>query len=440
MQPSLRRFLGINRFVLSPQEYKRVLLTGQLNLIFIVVLVAFTIMDLIWGYRYPIPFNLAAIMGGIIVYILSRKGLFLSSRVLLAVIVNAITLYFTAVLDRTMGLFQFAICINVGIMAAFGYENLKLALLMVAVGTILYLVALFHPLPRIARVDLADPVYLDRNLFFGFLTASAASTMVVYYLLRTNNESEEMLLEKERSISVKNNELKEVNAELDKFFYSVSHDLRAPLTSLQGLLNLVETAENPKQLQEYIAMLRGRVDNLDQFVKSITAYASNSRQAIVHEPISLRSIFREVLENIRFYPNADGISITLDIPGQQEFRSDPTRLQIIFGNLVANAVKHHDPKKQHPFIKITQELTIDHLTIIIEDNGIGIREEVLPRIFEMFYRGNEHSQGSGLGLFIVKEAVDKLHGTIAVRSVYGQGSTFAVRLPLNGAATVDPVA
>ncbi len=115
-----------------------------------------------------------------------------------------------------------------------------------------------------------------------------------------------------------------------------------------------------------------------------------------------------------------------------EFRSDPTRLQIIFGNLVSNAIKYHDVTKTERWIKISEEFIADQLAVRIEDNGMGIREEVLPRVFDMFYRGNELSDGSGLGLYIVKEAVDKLNATISVKSVYGHGSEFAVSLPIAG--------
>lgn len=422
--------LGINHAVLSPQEYKRVLLTGQLNVLFFISLLAFTVMDLTWGYRFPIPYNVVALLGSVVVHVLHRKGYFFSARVVLAILANGITLFFTAVLDRSMGLYQFAICINVGILVAFGYERARFALLFIALSTLLFLAALFHPLPRINRVDLADPAFLDRNLMFGFLIASAASVSVVYYLLRINYKTETDLVAKEKSISVKNDELSEVNAELDRFFYSVSHDLRSPLTSLQGLLSLLEQTKDPKEIAEYVSMLRSRVDNLDQFVRTITTYAGNARQPLQCVPVKLADLLREVLENVRFLPQAHSIDIRVEVPHQLEIVSDPTRLQIIFGNLVTNAIKYHDPAKAKPFIHIKSVLQSEALVVRIEDNGVGITEDVLPRVFEMFYRGHENSQGSGLGLYIVAEAVSKLKGTVSVKSIASQGSVFTVTLPL----------
>lgn len=423
--------------MLSPQEYKRVLLTGQLTITFVAALVAFTIMDLFWGYRYPIPFNLVGIAGGLIVYFVNRSGYFLTARVLLATIANAITLYFTAVLDRTMGLYQFAICINVGILAAFGYENYRISILLIAASTLLYLAALFHPFPRIERVDLADPIYLERNLLFGFLIATAASALVVFYLLQINHQSEARLVEKERSISVKNNELTQVNSELDRFFYSVSHDLRAPLASMQGLLSLLERAHHIEEGKEYLTMLKDRVNNLDHFVRTIASYASNARQEVLSQPVRLRILFREILENVRFHPQAESIKFHLDIPPHLECRSDPTRLQIIFGNLVSNAIKYSDSARAERWIKIGADLSAEQVQVSIRDNGMGIREDILPRIFDMFYRGHEQSQGSGLGLYIVKEAVSKLGGQITVNSVYGKGSEFTVSLPVAAHLTRD---
>ncbi len=427
---TLRRLLGISRFVLSPQEYKRVLLTGQLNLLFFLSILAFTVMDVIWGYRFPIPFNLGAMACSVVVYLLHRQGKFFAARVLLAITANGITLLFASILDRNMGLYQFAICINVGLLAVFGYERARFAIGFIGLSSLLFIAALFHPFERIQRAGLADPAFLDRNLLFGFLIASAASATVVYYLLRINHHSEAELLEKERSISIKNEELREVNAELDRFFYSVSHDLRSPLTSMQGLLGLLETAQDQKEVSEYAALLRGRVENLDQFVRTVSSYASNARQEVQWQPVCLRQLFRDVLENVRFLPNAQAINITLDIPAHHELLADPTRLQIIFSNLIGNAIKYHDTAKPDPFIRIEMEQDTRSVTVRIEDNGSGIREDVLPRVFDMFYRGHDQSQGSGLGLYIVKEAIDKIGGHIAVESTYGQGSVFTVTLPV----------
>jgi signal transduction histidine kinase len=425
----LKRLLGVNRFVLSPQEYKRVLLTGQLNFIFLLALLAFTLMDMAWGYLYPLPFNIAAILASVIVFFLNRQGQFLTARVLLVIAVNSISLYFTAVLSRDIGIFMFAICINVGVLAAFGYENLRAALMMILVSTAGFLMAMLHTFERLDRVDIASPAYAERNLIFGFLIATGSSVTVVYYLLRANHEFEASLLLKERYIAAKNRELIEVNTELDKFFYSASHDLRAPLTSMQGLIRLMEESQDIEELKQYSSLLKGRVENLEQFVRTITAYSSNARSEVQLQPVVLRDILREALENVRFYPKADSITIHLDVPASVVIQSDPTRLQIVFGNLIANSIKYHDFTKPNCFIAISHKVEGQSISIQIEDNGCGIPEEVLPRIFDMFYRGHSQSEGSGLGLYIVREALEKLGGSIDVKSVYGMGSTFTITLP-----------
>ena len=426
----LKSLLGVNRFVLSPQEYKRVLLTGQLNFIFVMALLAFTLMDVAWGYLYPLPFNIAAIFASILVFILNRQGHFLTARIFLALAVNTISLYFTAVLSRDIGIFMFAICINVGVLAAFGYENLRTALIMISVSSAGFLIAMFHTFERLDRVDIASPAYAERNLVFGFLIATGSSVTVVYYLLRANHEFEASLLLKERAIAEKNRELVEVNTELDKFFYSASHDLRAPLTSMKGLIGLMEETQDPEELKQYAALLKSRVENLEQFVRTITAYSSNARADLQRQPVVLRDILREALENVRFYPKADSITIRLDVPATLGIQSDPMRLQIVFGNLIANAIKYHDFTKPNCFIAITHKVEKESVSIQIEDNGCGIPEEVVPRIFDMFYRGHSQSEGSGLGLYIVREALEKLGGSIEAKSVYALGSTFTITLPL----------
>ncbi|MBS1507824.1 MAG: HAMP domain-containing histidine kinase [Bacteroidetes bacterium] len=400
---------------------------SQLSLIFIVTLSCFGVVDLISGFYFPLPVISAGILAGVLVLLLNRSSYFLAAKIVLTIATNFIALYFSYHLVRDLGVFIFSICINIGVIAVYGSENLKLAILIILISTGAFIFTMFFqhdhlPIP-------SSPNYIDRNLAFSFLGANIGAITIVYYFLQANLKAENALVMKEKSILDKNKELIKVNTELDKFFYSASHDLRAPLTSIQGLIQLMEVSNNLDELKQYTSMLKGRAQNLEVFIKKISEYSSNARQEIKMERVMLKSIMKESLENLRFYPQASKIKVQMEVPDKTEVFSDPVRLQIIFGNILSNAIKYHDFTKSEPYIRISIRESGAFLVIVIEDNGSGIREENLKNIFGMFYRAHRHAEGTGLGLFIVKEAIEKIHGRIEVTSQYGQGTTFFVSIP-----------
>ncbi len=402
------------------------LLVSQLAAIFIVALACFTLIDVVAAYWVPVPYNLAVMALSTLVWLLNRKGYFMAAKVLLTIAVNFITLFFTSILVKDLGIFIFSVSINIGVIAAYGYERIKTAVLIIVISTLLFLVAMFHPFARLPIPE--NDNYINQNLAFSFLIGNASAIMIIYYFLRANQKIQSMLAAKEADLSNKNEALVKVNAELDKFVYSASHDMRAPLTSIQGLIQLMEVSNDVTELKNYTSLLKGRADHLDQFIRKVSEYARIGRDEIRLEKVSIKKIIRESLENIRFYPNAEKIKIHVNISDKLEVASDALRLQIIFGNLISNAIKYHDYAKPEPFIRIDQQIAPDRVRIVIEDNGSGIKEESLKNIFNMFYRASHQAQGNGLGLFIVKEALEKVGGSIEVNSTYGAGTTFTVTL------------
>lgn len=424
----LKAIFGINRYVLSTADYKRVLLVSQIALLFLFSMTLFTLVDVWSGYEKPVPYNLVAIASGIVVLILNRLGYFTTAMIGLTIAVQAVTLYFTAVLPTGLGTYLLAIPINIGILVVYGYDRKWIALGMLVISFLLYYYLTFHSPFHWTGIEIT-PEYLQQNLIVSYVVASIAAVMVVYYLMRVNLKVESKLTKKDASLQQRNLELQAANAALDKFFYSVSHDLRAPLTSMQGLIHLMRMSHDATELKEYARMLNGRAENLDAFIRKIGDYSRNSQMAVKADQINLRNLIRENLENFRFYPHASSIRVMLEIPDQLIIQSDAFRLQEVFGNLISNAFKYYDPGKAS-FIRISSKLVGDKIAVAIEDNGMGIREEELPRVFDMFYRANRSAPGTGLGLFIVQETLQKLKGKIEVQSKFGQGTTFTVTLPL----------
>lgn len=236
----------------------------------------------------------------------------------------------------------------------------------------------------------------------------------------------------EEEIRVKNEELQKVNSELDRFVYSVSHDVRAPLTSILGLVNVARMGDPGSQQMSYLDMISKTAGKLDEMVLSITDYARNARMELQREPVDFAREVNDCVENLKFIEGADRIAFKISIKEDVPYYGDRSRIRIIFNNLVSNAIKYSDPKKAVPFVSIEVEVDAAKARITISDNGQGIAPEHHSRLFRMFYRASESSFGSGIGLYIVKETVSKLSGTISFHSDEGAGTTFNVYLPNMG--------
>ncbi len=228
----------------------------------------------------------------------------------------------------------------------------------------------------------------------------------------------------------RNQELEKAYAELDNFVYSASHDLRAPLTSIQGIINLALLEEDAVSQNEYLLLIRQSVNKLDTFTSNIIDYYKNARGVPVITAIDFHELIDEIKQIIRYIPGFDKINIEISINQHQEFYSDLIKLRIILNNLLSNAIKFQDPAKKDPLIRISIDSTQHNsVTISITDNGIGVPENAQEKIFEMFYRATIATSGSGIGLYTVREAVHKLNGTITLQSTPTKGTTFTVSIP-----------
>jgi len=224
-------------------------------------------------------------------------------------------------------------------------------------------------------------------------------------------------------------ELLNTNFELDSFVYKASHDLKAPLRSVMGLIKLARLESKDTNQNMYLDMMNKSVISLDSFIKDLTQFSRNSRMEIEAKLIEFDKIIEEALGNLKFMDKADAITINKKIKLESEFYSDITRISTIINNLLSNAIKYHRFENNNPFINIIIETNKEKALFIVEDNGAGIDQVHVDKVFDMFYRASESSYGSGLGLYIVKNAVSKLHGTIQLKSALNEGTTFTVEIP-----------
>lgn len=229
-----------------------------------------------------------------------------------------------------------------------------------------------------------------------------------------------------------NAELKKVNRDLEMFVHSTTHNLRAPLRSVLGLIYLSrqELAANKVDgLDQYYGLMENSIHALDDTIKLILDYSRTKQLVEEVEEIDFEKMFEEIFNNLEHINSPETISREVVVHPGGRFYCSKMKLYLILLNIVSNAIKYYDPAKERSYVRMTVRRGSEQAVIEIEDNGIGISPELQPRVFDMFYRATENAEGSGLGLFIVKETVERLGGTIELISSQGSGTTFRLVIP-----------
>ncbi len=237
------------------------------------------------------------------------------------------------------------------------------------------------------------------------------------------------LKQTEEALKEKNDYLTKVNQELDSFVYSASHNLRAPLTSLMGLISMIrlETGR-PEMLHRICDMMDTSLNRLDGFIRDIIYHSRNSRLALQFQQADAEALVQEVLDEFSFLEEYKQVDVQLKVHQEAPLYTDLSRLRIILRNLISNSIRYQN-RHQPPWVVITIRITAKEVVFQIDDNGIGIRKEHQERVFDMFYRADEQRSGSGLGLYITREVVNKMGGNIMLSAEPFKGTNVRVVLP-----------
>jgi signal transduction histidine kinase len=234
-----------------------------------------------------------------------------------------------------------------------------------------------------------------------------------------------------QAIERKNEELTKVNKEMDAFIYSLSHGLRSPLSSILGLVHLakVEESTGPGRYLHYFDMVETSVRKLDLTIREMVDYSRNARLDVGRSQLDLKALVENCFAGLEYIKRFCRVAKRILVDEVSEFVGDQYRITIILNGLLSNALKFSDHAKTDPYISVRIQMEGQSLTIQVKDNGIGINNELQPHIFKMFYRGSDKAEGAGLGLFVVKEVVEKLGGTINLQSEEGVGTEVLVTIP-----------
>jgi PAS domain S-box-containing protein len=234
----------------------------------------------------------------------------------------------------------------------------------------------------------------------------------------------------EEELALKNQQLQKTNEELDRFVYSASHDMRAPLSSMLGLIFITEHSTNPEETKEMLDKMKGRIKVMEGFIKEVTDYSRNARLEVAWQNLNVYNLVKEIMDSHSYSYRNQKINVSIDVPNHLEVMCDPHRLKVILNNLISNAIKYSDYSKPIQQISISARVEESKWSFTVADNGLGISNEHVSKIFDMFYRASEKSDGSGLGLYILKETLNKLGGSITVDSTLKVGTSFHITLPL----------
>lgn len=237
------------------------------------------------------------------------------------------------------------------------------------------------------------------------------------------------------ALAEKNSELADLNVDLSQFAYSASHDLKAPLSTIVGLMNVcIEDLDdnNLGEVRENFARILDIAKRSTDKVESVLEIARAAGEKIPAEAVNIETEIKNIWTDLAAAESE--IQLKLVLTHKDPIMLERATFGVIMENLISNAVRYSDKDKKSSYIKVNSHLDNKELQIVVSDNGIGIPEENLDQVFQMFRRLDERS-GDGLGLALVKKQLDRLGGSISVNSTVGKGTEFTITLPVQEDAT-----
>lgn len=389
------------------------------------------IIDLSHQNYIAVGMDISIVISMIIVYVINEKRKHLTAKLLFIGLLNILLFIYASIIPKDTGVYLFFFPV-IGITALiFDRKSSSLIRNVVISIPILFVglleISYYQFFGKInIQEGIEDPYSFPINLLISLLVTAFS----IYQMMTINREIDKKRLAIANELKNKNEDLKKSNTELDHFVYSTSHDLKAPLSSISGLINIARHEIKEKTALEYFDLIDNRVDKLNSFIKDIIDLSRNSRLDLILEKVDVAELINNAIENNRYMENASSIAFETNILTQSIVKIDRARLEVVLNNLISNAIKYHKTEGDR-FINISILRGRSNLKITLKDNGIGIGKEHLTKVFDMFYRGHEESEGSGLGLYIVNDVIGKMNGEITLDSKENVGTEIMITLPIN---------
>ncbi|HEY8402107.1 MAG TPA: PAS domain S-box protein [Cytophagaceae bacterium] len=247
-------------------------------------------------------------------------------------------------------------------------------------------------------------------------------------LVKINNDLENRVLDRTRELNSINEELKRINVDLDNFVYTASHDLKAPISNIEGLIDALDAELAPENIEckHIIGLMKLSVSKFKGTIKDLSEISRMQKN--LEEEISLIS-FSDMVEDVKFsiieMISSSGATIFTDFEACPEISFSRKNLKSILYNLISNAIKYRSNDRK-PEVIVRTDLTDEWIILTVKDNGLGFKNNNSSKIFGMFKRLHDHVEGTGIGLYIVKRIIENAEGKIEVESEVGVGTIFRI--------------
>jgi two-component system sensor histidine kinase/response regulator len=220
--------------------------------------------------------------------------------------------------------------------------------------------------------------------------------------------------------------------ELEMFYYRISHDLRGPLASQAGIISLAKADKNVINFEKYINMMEDSSVRLEKTLKKIESSRVLHSPDNIFRKVDLVKILESIKKKLQDEITIRNVVLEEEVSEDIELHSNINFIRTIVENLIENAVFFSDDEKPQRFVRIKLIKQEEQFVISVEDNGVGIEPGQLDKIFDPFYRGHVKSKGNGLGLYIVKKAIESVQGDIQVESKENVSTCVTVSIPVKG--------
>lgn len=426
------RFLNLNKWskLEKSLQQKPNILLSQFSIIAVIAALIQVINDALNSNIVAVLFDFIIVFIFVITYLLNEKKKHLIAKFIFIVMGTGFIFIYAAVIPKSIGAYLVFFPILALIFLIFSNEERQYKYYSVIYVLILLFILEITSYQPFGEINLTEGKSESSSFYVNMLISVFAMVFSMYNMDVINKQIDQIRLETLKELKHKNEELELANDELDHFVYSASHDLKAPLSSILGLINIAKYEVKDDSIMDYFIRIENRIERLTHFIKEVIEISRNTRTEVKTEPIELGELLDLIIENNNYIEGMEKIEFNKHINFHSPLFTDKARLEVILNNLISNAIKYSDPSKEHCTIDVTANKSNEEFQIIIEDNGIGIPKDQQTRVFDMFYRGAQSKEGSGLGLYIVKNMLVKLKGEFDLNSVEGKGTKIELTFPI----------
>jgi len=410
-------------------RHKRNILFSQITLIGCIAVILHAIEGLFDRNFALTMFDFLVTVFALVSYLLNESGKHRAAKILLLTFLNIFFFFYSLITPREIGIYFFYFPWVAVAALIFGEEERFWRIFFITLSVALLLTLFISGFGLLSHWRL-ETIVSDHAFVFNIVTSILLTAVFIFFMVHLSDGSEEKLRRLTNEIRKKNAELQRSNEALDRFVYSASHDIRMPIISIKGLTHLAGIDCDDQKAQAYFAKIERQTDKLGMFLLEMLEYTRNNKTGLRQERVNLSTLVDDVIEGLSNLENARRIEFKKFIRIEEEINIDRVRFMVIMNNLISNAIKYHNYSIENPWVKIMISKVHNNIQVMVADNGHGINDEYKDKVFEMFFRASNSPLGSGLGLFIVKETVEKMNGKIMLSTVEGEGACFRIDVPL----------